>query len=72
MGRHARIAADEFLKRYFEHPPIEWASGYDLLRDDERRDAYLQALRRADGGDFEALLQFVGDGARGETGNPDQ
>ena len=29
-GRHARIAADIFLRDYFEHPPIEWASGVDL------------------------------------------
>ena len=26
-GRHARIAADIFLERYFDHPAIEWASG---------------------------------------------
>ena len=71
-GRHARIAADEFLKRYFDHPPIEWASGYDLQHDNERRNAYLQALRRADGGAFEALFQFVGEGERDETVNPDR
>ena len=59
-GRHARIAADEFLKRYFHRPPIEWASGYDLQRDNARRDAYLHALRRADTGDFGALFEFVG------------
>ena len=59
-GRHARITADEFLKRYCGRAPIEWASGYDLQRDNERRDAYLQALRRADARNFEALLAFAG------------
>lgn len=66
-GRHARIAADEFLKRYFDRPPIEWASGHDLQRDNERRDAYLQALRRADAGDFEALFKFVGAAPAGKV-----
>lgn len=61
-GRHARIAADEFLKQYFGHPPIVWASGQDLQRDNERRKAYLAALRRADAGHFESLLEFVGEG----------
>ena len=70
-GRHARIAADEFLKRYCDHPPIEWASGYDLQRNSARRDAYLHALRRADAGDFEALLEFVGEGAAGESAKAD-
>lgn len=60
-GRHARIAADELLKRYFGHQPIKWASGYGLERDNARRDAYLRVLRRADAGDFEALIELVDD-----------
>ena len=59
-GRHARIAADVFLERYFAHPPIEWASGFDLQQANVRRTTYLRALRLADRGDFEALLEFVG------------
>ena len=59
-GRHARIAADEFLNRYFDLPPIEWAGGYDLQRNNARRDEYLRALRSADRGDFGPLLAFVG------------
>lgn len=58
-GRHARIAADVFLEDYYDHPPIEWASGFDLQADNERRDAYVAALRAADGEDFEPLLAFV-------------
>lgn len=45
-GRHAHIAADEFLKRYFDAPPIEWAGGFDLQLDDARPDAYSKALGR--------------------------
>lgn len=57
-GRHARIAADVFLEDYFKHPPIEWAGGFDLQADNERRDSYLQALRAADAGNFGPLLAF--------------
>lgn len=59
-GRHTRIAADVFLTDYFGHPPIEWAGGFDLQADNERRDAYLIALRAADAGEFDPLLEFVG------------
>lgn len=59
-GRHARIAADEYLKQYFGRGPIDWAGGYDLQTDSQRRDGYLRALRSADAGDFALLLAFVG------------
>ena len=59
-GRHARIAADVLLNDHYRHPPIEWASGFDLQADSERRHAYIAALRAADGGDFGPLLAFVG------------
>lgn len=59
-GRHARIATDAYLQHCFDHAPIDWEAGADLLRDNARRDAYIAALRSADGHDFEALLEFVG------------
>ena len=59
-GRHARIAADLFLERHFDHPAIKWASGFDLEADNARRGVYINALRRADGGEFDQLLEFVG------------
>jgi len=59
-GRHARIAADIYLKECFGHPPIDWAAGADLLRSNDRRDQYIAALRRADAGDMGPLLKFVG------------
>ena len=59
-GRHARIAADIFLGDYFDHPPIEWAGGFDLPAGNARRDAYINALRNADRGEFGSLLEFVG------------
>lgn len=59
-GRHARIAADEYLRRCFDHAPIDWAAGHDLMKSNDRRDAYIAALRAADAGDFGPLLEFVG------------
>ena len=58
-GRHARIAADILLSDYYDHPPIAWASGFDLQADSLRRADYIAALRAADGGVFDPLLDFV-------------
>lgn len=59
-GRHARIAADLMLEKVYKHPPIEWANGFDLQADNKRRQAYIVALRAADAGNFDPLLEFVG------------
>lgn len=59
-GRHARIAADVLLKQYYDHAPIDWASGHDLQTENEHRDRYIASLRAADAGNFEPLLSFVG------------
>jgi len=58
-GRHARIAADALLKECFAHRPIDWSAGHDLLDTNERRNAYIQALREADRGNHAPLLAFV-------------
>lgn len=62
-SRHARIAADIFLNDYYDHPPIDWADGFDLQVINERRDAYIMALGSADAGEFAPLLSFVGQAA---------
>lgn len=59
-GRHARIAADAFLEHYFDHPPIAWEGRFNQQADATHRNAYLNALRNADRGEFEPLLKFVG------------
>lgn len=58
-GRHARIATDIMLEEVYNHPPIAWASGFDLQADNERREDYIAALRAADAGDFQPLFAFV-------------
>ena len=59
-GRHARIMADIYLEEYFDHAPIDWDKGETLMHDNTRRDAYIAALRAADGFEFAPLLAFVG------------
>lgn len=58
-GRHARIMADVMLIRVYGAKPIDWAAGHDLQRMNDRRAAYLAALRAADRGDMAPLLAFV-------------
>jgi len=57
-GRHARLATDSLLERW-DRPPFSWGSGADLASENAARDAYLSALRFADGGSFTRLLEFV-------------
>jgi Fic-DOC domain mobile mystery protein B len=59
-GRHARIMADTVLSRVYGSEPIDWAGGHDLQKMNERRAAYIAALRAADRGDLAPLLAFVG------------
>jgi Fic-DOC domain mobile mystery protein B len=59
-GRHARIVADAYLADQFQHSPIDWAAGHNLQRSNQRRSAYITALRAADVGDYGPLIAFVG------------
>lgn len=59
-GRHARIATDFMLRQAYDHPPIDWAAGYDLQVESKRRTNYIAALRAADANDYEPLFAFMG------------
>jgi len=59
-GRHSRIMADAVLTHLLGEPGIDWTGGEDLQRPNDTRTRYIQALRDADGGDFSALIHFVG------------
>jgi Fic-DOC domain mobile mystery protein B len=61
-GRHARIAADAYVTERFGHASIDWAAGHDLQKNNERRTAYIAALKAADVGDCGPILAFVGVG----------
>lgn len=54
-GRHARIATDALLVKILATKPINW--GNTRLQDSgEHRQAYIDALRKADRGDYQLLL----------------
>ncbi|MEI9421322.1 mobile mystery protein B [Mesorhizobium sp. Cs1299R1N1] len=59
-GRHARILADAMLEKVYGVDPIDWADGADLLKMNERRAAYISALKAADRHDISPLLAFAG------------
>lgn len=56
-GRHARLAAD-FLIQKLGGPSFTWG-GRSLVAAGDKRAAYLNALRAADGRDHHALMQFA-------------
>lgn len=59
-GRHARLAAD-LLMRYAGEAEFTWG-GYSLVDESLLREEYLEALRKADRGDLEPLVEFAGRG----------
>jgi len=60
-GRHARLAAD-LLAVEMGGQPFTWGQG-DLVPVGKCRETYIQALREADQGRYEALLAFARSGA---------
>lgn len=59
-GRHARILADAVLERIYRVDRIDWSAGHDLQKMNDRRAAYIAALKAADSHDMRPLLAFVG------------
>lgn len=56
-GRHSRLMADLLMKKLGEKP-LNWGEG-SLIEISELRKTYVDALRKADRGDYTALLDFV-------------
>ena len=56
-GRHARLMADLFLMK-LGRSAFTWGSR-ELVRQGEARARYLDAVRAADNGDMQPLLEFV-------------
>ena len=59
-GRHAREMANALLKISMNETAIDWSGGEDLQGQSDRRIQYIHALQKADGGDYEPLLEFAG------------
>ncbi len=57
-GRHARIFTDAILERELNQKPINW-SAKESVDDETHRQNYLKALRAADGGEYQLIIDFV-------------
>jgi Fic-DOC domain mobile mystery protein B len=57
-GRHSRLMADIIIEKIFDKPVFTWGAG-NLSRENENRKAYLDSLKLADLGNYEALLLFA-------------
>jgi len=60
-GRHSRLMADIMMEKIFNKPIFSWG-GISIDSADNGSSAYIKALREADKGDFEALLEFAQSG----------
>ena len=57
-GRHARLMADLIVAQ-LGGQPFTWGRGGNLQEMGDPRDRYIQAIRRADGHDFEELFALA-------------
>jgi Fic-DOC domain mobile mystery protein B len=57
-GRHSRLLADVMMEKIFHLPPFTWGAA-DLIKKGNPRSDYLAALKKADAGDYSALIAFV-------------
>lgn len=56
-GRHSRLISDIMMKHIFRKPIFSWGHK-NLVHKSNVRDTYIKALRQADKGKFEDLLNF--------------
>ncbi len=56
-GRHSRLIADIIVNKIFEGEVFSWGHS-SLSKADDVRARYIQALRRADVGDIQPLVEF--------------
>jgi len=59
-GRHTRIITDCVRQHLLKLPPLTWANGNLDQQNDERK-AYIDCLRKADVGDYQALVNYLVD-----------
>ena len=57
-GRHSRLMADIIIEKIFNRPLFTWGAA-SLIKPGEARSRYLKALKAADAGDYNLLLQFA-------------
>lgn len=57
-GRHSRLMADIIIEKIFKKPVFTWGA-FSISKQGETRKSYLNALKTADNGDYNLLLDFA-------------
>jgi len=57
-GRHSRMMADIIMESIFSKEIFSWHQS-NMVKADETRKAYINALREADNGNIESLIKFA-------------
>ena len=57
-GRHSRLVADIMVSDIFNEPVFSWGS-VEIARPGSVRSKYLEAIHRADAGDYKAMIEFA-------------
>jgi Fic-DOC domain mobile mystery protein B len=57
-GRHSRLMADLIMEKLYNSKFFSWGSG-NLVKANETRSNYIQAVRKADNNDIEHLIFFA-------------
>jgi Fic-DOC domain mobile mystery protein B len=57
-GRHSRLMADLIMEKLYKSKFFSWGSG-NLVKANETRSNYIQAVRKADNNDIEHLIFFA-------------
>lgn len=59
-GRHSRMMADIIIESVFGNDTFTWHTS-NMVKADETRKSYIKALRKADSGDINPLIEFAKD-----------
>ena len=57
-GRHSRLMADIIIEKIFNLPPFSWGRNQVGLDKEQVRIEYINAVKAADGHDYQPLLHF--------------
>jgi fido (protein-threonine AMPylation protein) len=57
-GRHSRLMADIIIEKIYKQPVFSWGAN-NSDHESDMRSAYLRAVKNADKGDFDSLIQFA-------------
>ncbi|MTI29861.1 mobile mystery protein B [Xanthovirga aplysinae] len=57
-GRHSRLMADVIVDKIYKENVFTWGAG-NLVKQGESRQIYLKAVKEADKGNYEPLLEFA-------------